>query len=201
MVTLDDVNRYCGGALALARNDPRGFEQLDLSADGFWRSFAAMIYAAPALLVSWVNYRADYLEAAGSPAAAGLGFMTRLALIDLINWVLPLIVVGIVSVPLGMSRHFGRWVIATNWLSLPVSYLLALPVAIVLVAPGLEPVSLFASLALFAIAMVAFYRTTRLSFDGDVAAALAITVGLVVLSLATTGILQAAFGIAPHPHR
>lgn len=199
MVTPGEVERYVAGALQLARNDPRGFARLDLSADGFWRSFAAILYAVPAFIVSWVNYRHGYVLAAGTEATTGLGFYTRLALIDIANWLVPLLIVGFVAAPLGLSANFGRWVIATNWLSLPIAYMMAFPVALALLAPGWAAFALIASLMLFALAIAAFFRVTRLAFDGDLPVAIAITAGMVMLSLSMTAMLQSAFGIGIEP--
>ena len=195
MVGPGEVRTYVIGAWMLARNDARGFSRLDLTADGFWRSFAAILYALPAFLVSWVNYRDAYVEAAGPVARTGLGFFLRLALIDILNWLVPILVVALIAAPLGLAANFGRWVIASNWLSLPVAYVTAIPLFLTLAIPGFAPVGAIVSLVFFALVVAAFFRVTRLSFDGDATVALAITIGLVVLSLVITGMLQVGLGL------
>ena len=199
MVSGGEVQRYLSGVFMLARNDQRGFNYLDLTADGFWRSFTAILYAVPAFALSWLNYRTSYIAAAGDSAATGLGFFLRLAMIDVLNWIVPVIIVALVAAPLGLTAHFGRWVIATNWLSLPFAYLMAIPVALMLLMPGAEPIAVITSLAFFGIAIAIFFRVTRIAFDNDMPVAIGITVGLVVLSFTMTGMLHAAFGLALEP--
>ena len=89
MPGLEEVEAYVHGIFLLARNRAEGFKWLDISADGFWRSFWSIAYAVPALAVSWASYRALFLQAAGSGGAAGPGFVLRLALIDVATWVAP----------------------------------------------------------------------------------------------------------------
>jgi hypothetical protein len=199
MVSPAELRIYLRGVAMLARNDTRGFSWLDLSADGFWRSFGAILYALPAFVISWLNYRTAFLEDAGQTRELGFGFFLSLAIIDLVNWLLPILIVGLVAVPLGISSNFGRWVIATNWLSLPITYLMAIPVALSLVMPGFEPIAIILSLVFFGFAVALFFRVTRLAFDNDVQVAIAITVGLVIISFAMTGALQGALGIGLEP--
>ena len=199
MVGTIEVGRYLTGIVMLARGDRRGFSYLDLTADGFWRSFTAILYAVPAFLLSWISYRNGYVAAAGEAAATGPGFFLRLALIDVLNWLVPVVIVGLVAAPLGISANFGRWVIATNWLSLPIAYLMAIPVALILLVPGSEPIAIPISLVFFGFAVAVFFRVTRLSLENDLPVAIGITVGLVLLSFAMTGMLQAAFGLAFEP--
>lgn len=201
MVSLTEVRVYVAGVTMLARNDRDGFSLLDLSADGFWRSFAAIVYAVPAFAVSWLGYRAAFLRETGSAGDLGTGFFVSLAMIDLINWILPILIVGLISAPLGISRNFGRWVIATNWLSLPIAYLMSVPVALTLMVAGLETIGLLFSLAFFAVAIALFFRITRLCFDNDVSIAVAITIGLVILTFTMTSVLQGTFGVALEPAR
>ncbi|WP_099865795.1 hypothetical protein [Pararhizobium haloflavum] len=199
MTTSSDIGRYLSGVERLTRNDAKGFHRLDLTADGFWTSFAAIPYALPAFAVSWMHYRGAYAAAAGDAALTGLGFYVRLALIDIVNWLAPILIVAFVAAPLGLSANFARWVIATNWLSLPVAYVMAVPVALMMIAPSLETIAVIMSLVFFVLVIAVFFRVTRLAFDNDVPVALAITVGLVVLSFAMTGMLQAAFGLSFEP--
>ena len=57
-----------------------GLRLLDLSADGFWNSFFAIVVAAPALIVGWVGIANEI----GDPDAfAGrFGMLMRLATVD-----------------------------------------------------------------------------------------------------------------------
>lgn len=52
MPSLSDVQTYLAGVFLLVRNRSEGFGRLDITADGFWNSFWAIVYALPALAVS-----------------------------------------------------------------------------------------------------------------------------------------------------
>lgn len=48
MLSYAEIARSLQGAWLLAKGDPRGLDLFDLSLEGFWRSFAAALLAAPA---------------------------------------------------------------------------------------------------------------------------------------------------------
>lgn len=195
MVRPGEVQRYMVGLRRLVAGDQGGFSDLDITADGFWRSFAAIPYALPAFLVSWTQYRLSYIQSAEGEFHSGLGFYLTVAFVDLMIWLIPIVVVAMIAAPLGLSAFYARWVIATNWLSVPLAYIMALPVALMLLVPSLEPVAIALSLAAFALALVAYYRVSRLALGGERAVAVAITISLVVLSFAMTGVLENLIGL------
>ncbi|TPW28657.1 hypothetical protein [Pararhizobium mangrovi] len=195
MPTLYDVEAYLNGVLLLARKRTDGFAWLDLSADGFWRSFWSILYALPALSVSWASYRNAYL-AHVEGADAGAGFVLRLAFIDVATWVLPLVVIGLIARPIGVERHFPRFVVATNWLGTLSAYALALPSVLRMVLPGGDDLVLLASIAVFFLVVFLLFRITRLSFDGDASSATFVTIVSIVVSLALSGLMQRILGVA-----
>ena len=196
MPGLEEVDAYVHGILLLARNRAEGFKWLDISADGFWRSFWSIAYAVPALAVSWASYRALYLQAAGSGGAAGPGFVLRLALIDVVTWIAPLVLIAVVAKPLGIQRSFGRFVIATNWLGAVTAYALALPSLLRMAFGDGSMVVTFASVAVFVVTILLLYRVSRLAFDGDGMTAAVVTIGTIIFSIILTGFLQQALEVA-----
>lgn len=196
MPGLEDVEAYVEGIILLARNRSEGFKWLDLSADGFWRSFAAILYAVPALAVSWASYRRLFLRAADAGETAGVGFVLKLAAIDVVTWVAPLVVIGLAAKALGIQKHFGRFVIATNWLGAVTAYALAVPSVLRLFLDDTSIVITLFSLAIFIATVLLLYRVTRLSFDGDGMTAAIVTIGTIIFSIMLTGLLQQLFGVA-----
>ena len=55
MLTADETQASLIGAWRLMLGKVDGLRLLDLSADGFWNSFFAIVIAAPALIVGWVG--------------------------------------------------------------------------------------------------------------------------------------------------
>lgn len=196
MPGLEEVEAYVHGIFLLARNRAEGFKWLDISADGFWRSFWSIAYAVPALAVSWASYRALFLHAAGSGGSAGAGFVLRLALIDVVTWIAPLVAVGVAAKPLGIRHSFGRFVIATNWLGTVTAYALALPSLLRMAFGDTSLVVATASVAVFVVTILLLYRVTRLAFDGDGMTAAIVTIGTIIFSIMLTGFLQQALGVA-----
>jgi hypothetical protein len=195
MVTGGEVQNALTGIGLLARNRKEGFNWLDLSADGFWTSFMAIPMVIPAFAVTWASYRIAYLAQPGDQTA-GPAFFAALAATDLINWLLPIVILAALSRPLGIRQGFVRWVVATNWLNVPVAYAMAIPTALGLMLPGLGGAELIAQLAVFVLAVVAFFRITRLSLGTDIAITIALVAMLLVLSIMTTETLNRAFGVA-----
>lgn len=195
MVGPAEMRQYVAGALMLLRNDRRGFSLLDVTADGFWRSFAAMVYALPAFAVSWMHYRAVFIEETGR-ADLGIGFLLRLALIDLAAWVLPIIFVALVAPALGVADRFARWTVATNWLTVPLTYVLVVPLVLSSLATGFETVAGLLLLVLFGLALAVLYRVSKLCFDGSVRAAVVVTAGILLTVFIALGILEPALGVA-----
>ena len=126
----------------LIRGDAAGLALLDLSIDGFWRSFRiALVLAICDSIDGWVG---QSYAAAGSPVAAadrlllvGLSAFASLA----VFCVFP-VAVGLLSRPMGIAARYAPYVIARNWLmlflSLPVYVLNALSYTNVLPVEVLE---------------------------------------------------------------
>src|SRR5262245_64178864 len=89
MPAAEDIQRYLTGAWRLMMGKPDGLRLLDISADGFWNSFFAIVIALPALAASWIAVANDFGQAADI-APSRLSILLRLALVDLGAWVLPL---------------------------------------------------------------------------------------------------------------
>jgi F0F1-type ATP synthase membrane subunit a len=86
----------------------------DLSADGFWTSFFAIVVALPPLVVGWVAV-ADQLTM--FPQGVGSRFATvlRLAIVDIAAWVVPIAMLAAVSPYAGIQKRFVHYVVAANW--------------------------------------------------------------------------------------
>lgn len=196
MPSLEDVEGCLRGVALLARNRPEGLKQFDVSVEGFWASFWAIAYSVPAMALTWASYRLAWLQNAGEHAGAGAGFIGCLALTDVLTWIVPLVLLALAARPLGIARHFVRYVIVTNWLGLATSYAMAVPSLLRLLVPQAMALAALLSILIFVGTIVVLYRATRLAFDGDSGNAGAVTAGMVVVSLMLTGSLQQVFGIA-----
>ncbi len=170
-----------------------GLRLLDLSVDGFWNSFFAIVVALPAMIVSWVGIANEI----GDPDAfAGrAGMVVQLAAIDIGTWVLPLVGLALIAPRVGIGGRFVHYVVASNWASAIVAWLM-LPSALArLVIPAANQAIGLLSLALFIVTMVLTWRMTNAAIGRGAAVGTAVFVGMFVASLIVLFALQALLGV------
>lgn len=194
LVTADETQASLTGAWRLMLGKADGVRLLDLSADGFWNSFYAMIVAVPALMVGWVGIANEV----GDPDAfAGrLAMLVKLAMVDLGAWVLPLVALALVAPHAGIGGRFVAYVVASNWASAIIAWLM-LPSALVrLFLPATDATAGFVSLFCFLLSMVLTWRMTTAVIGKGAATGTAVFAGMFVGSLLVLFGLQALLGIA-----
>lgn len=191
----DDIHRYLAGVWRMMTGRPDGLGMLDLSVDGFWNSFSAIIIALPVMLASWVPAAN---EACGPDAAFALrlAYVGRLAAVDFATWVIPLAVFAVAARPAGLADRFIPYVVAANWGSALLVWL-TLPVVVLgLFWPaGSGPADLVALLTVMA-TLVLSWRLTNVSLGRGPAVASGVFFGLFGVSLAVLLSLQALLGVS-----
>ncbi|RWM98156.1 MAG: transporter [Mesorhizobium sp.] len=192
MLSTDETFASLAGAWRLMLGRADGLRMLDLSADGFWNSFFAIVVAAPALIVGWVGIANEI----GDPNAfAGrLGMLLRLATVDIGSWVLPLVALALVAPRAGIGGRFVHYVVASNWASAIIAWLMLPSALLRLFLPSTDEVSGLVSLLLFALSMVLTWRMTNATIGKGAAAGTAVFVGMFVASLLVLFGLQALLG-------
>ncbi|CAH2409005.1 transporter [Mesorhizobium escarrei] len=193
MLSSDETYASLNGAWRLMLGKADGLRQLDLSADGFWNSFFAIVVAAPALIVGWVGVANEI----GDPNAfAGrFSMLIRLATVDIGVWVLPLVGLALVAPRAGIGGRFVHYVVASNWASAIIAWIM-LPAALIrLFLPSTNEFAALASLLLFALSMTLTWRMTNLAIGRGAAVGSAVFAGMFVASLVVLFVLQALLGI------
>ncbi|MEQ9519371.1 MAG: hypothetical protein RLN89_08015 [Parvibaculum sp.] len=115
------------GAVKVAQRDQTALNHFDLSADGFWRSFTAILYALPFYFIfitaSWrMGQEADVTLASSLTTYATSELLTYGVM-----WVLyPLAIAGITRAT-NLTQSFAPYVIVYNWSSLLIAALMVLP--------------------------------------------------------------------------
>ncbi|EHK59098.1 hypothetical protein [Allomesorhizobium alhagi] len=193
MPSAAEIQRYLTGAWRLMTGKPDGLLLLDLSADGFWNSFFAIVIALPALFVSWIGVAN---EIADEPLAGGrLSILLRLAAIDLSAWILPLVALAVAAPLAGIGARFVHYVVASNWGSALIIWLM-LPAALLrLISPSSSDLAALLSIGLFGLSMVLTWRLTNVVIGRGPAIGTAVFAGMFIASLAVLFLLQAALGI------
>ena len=197
MPQIDEVGVYIKGVWLLIRGDRSGFDWLDISAGGLWRSFAAFLWCLPAMAVGWAAWRLFYLGQMPTGTEAGLAFILKLALVDVLIWIAPLLLITVLARPLGFDDMLAPVVITTNWLSVPMVYAMAVPLALRLLLPGSEGLSYLLSFILLVVNFTAIFRLVRTIAGEQLLLACAISALLILLPLMLSDVLPTWFGLMP----
>lgn len=191
----DEIQQYLTGAWRMMLGRPDGLRLLDLSADGFWNSFFAIVVALPAMVVGWVGL-ANELSLLPADLGGRFSIFARLAMIDLSSWILPLAVLALVAPRVGLADRFVHIVVAGNWSSALIAWIMLPPSLLNLFWPGARDAADLVSLALFVASMVLSWRMTNVAIGRGPAVASAVFAGMFFLSLLVFFVLQGALGLA-----
>ena len=193
MLSVDETSSSLTGAWRLMLGKADGLRLLDLSADGFWNSFFAIVIAAPAMIVGWVGTANEI----GDPNAfAGrLGMLIRLATVDLGSWLLPLVALALVASRAGIGDRLVHYVVASNWASAITAWMLLPSALIRLFLPPGNPVAELVWLVLVVLSLVLTWRMTNAAIGKGAAVGSAVFAGMLVVSLAVLFGLVALLGI------
>ncbi|MDG4897045.1 MULTISPECIES: transporter [unclassified Mesorhizobium] len=193
MLSADETYASLAGAWRLMFGKADGLRLLDLSADGFWNSFFAIIVAAPALIVGWVGIANEISD---PDAFAGrFSMLIRLAAVDIGSWVLPLVALALIAPRAGIGGRFVHYVVASNWASAIIAWLMLPSALLRLFLPSTSEISSLVSLFLFALSALLTWRMTNASIGKGAAVGTAVFVGMFVASLLVLFGLQALLGI------
>ncbi|MEN6542383.1 hypothetical protein [Parvibaculum sp.] len=152
----NDIARHLTGAWRIARRDPEAAKYFDLSAAGFFRSFAALALALPLILVASA---ALWRMGQTIDAIADLDF-TSFATVQMggeaLNWIVYLTVMAAVARHLELGASYSAYVITFNWGVLMTSGLMLLPLGLFLIGIIGDEFAVMLTLPVFLLA--AWYR-------------------------------------------
>jgi hypothetical protein len=194
MPPAEDIQRHLLGAWRMMTGKRDAVRMLDLSVDGFWNSFFAILIALPVLLVGWVPL-ANELAVPEARFVGRVLLVLRLAVVDIGSWVLPIAALAAISGYFGIRDRFVAYVVATNWGSALFAWFL-LPASLLrLVAPGLGEAATALSLGIFLASMVLLWRLTDAAIDKGPGVATGVFAGMFMASVLTLFALQDLLGI------
>ena len=191
MLDLSYIARNVRGGLMVMLGRREGLDLLDISADGFWRSFQAIIFALPPLALSWFAY-ADYLGCTGSRLFA-VAFQA--GLVDMAAWFVPLIALAYAAKYLGFRDRYAHYVVASNWASALLPYLLLPPIVVEWLAPQAKDMASSLSLAMFVVSLVFVYRMTQVALNRPLSLTIGVFIAMLLFSLFVIAVAQKALGL------
>jgi len=195
MPSSESIQLYLIGAWRMMMGKADGLRLLDLSVDGFWNSFFAIVVALPPLMVGWVGV-ANEFSMISADFGSRFSIALRFAVIDLAVWILPIVVLAAVVSRVGLADRFVHVVVASNWASALFIWLtVPVPLAGLIWPLGPETrVSL--SLVLLVLNLFVSWRVTNVAVAKGAATTTAIVTAMFVLSLLVQALLMAAFGLS-----
>jgi hypothetical protein len=126
----DDVTRSLAASWRLLRADAQALPDLDLSRDGFWRSYLALVLVVPSMIPALAAER----TLAGLSNSGGLfdapGLLAAVVTAELLAILaVPALLIALAPTLLSSSRFTG-FIIAWNWAGIVSAGLMAVPAAV-----------------------------------------------------------------------
>ena len=180
-MTAADFRAGIEAAVALLLGRPGALGRFDVSLDGFWRSFAAVLLVLPSFAISlmavWRGQMAQLPpDAVDVP---WLGFVAERVVALGFAWVALPLVLALIAGRLGLSGRYVPFIVARNWAEPVVAALYAVPA--LFYAAGLidEQLAALVSLPVLLVAMHYLFRIARQALGVPISLA----IGVVVLDL------------------
>ena len=191
----DEIARSLTGAWRVFLDKPDAQRFFDLSVNGFWRSFRAIVLMLPAYgLAAAGEYQA--LVAAPNPDFSDAGFVLAKMLAAGLDWITFPILLALVAEPLGITRSYTAFIIARNWGAVLASAPFALIDLLYLFGIFSQDVTNIASL----IFLIVQLRYNYLIASRALGVGIGLAVGIVVADFAVSVMIMATVsGIAGLP--
>ncbi|KQT53891.1 MULTISPECIES: hypothetical protein [unclassified Aureimonas] len=191
---LSEVLGYFRGAALLMAGRAEGLKRLDLSADGFWTSFTAILVAAPPVALSWIEFETAEQQSGMASSAGPLTVYLAHALADVVAWVLPVVVLMLLAKPLGLRRKIVPLVVATNWGGALLAWALT-PYYILIFLIGNNDASAMLGLAATIATIILTARLASTAIGRDLSIAAGVVVLMIVSTLVSYGAVMDLTGV------
>lgn len=197
MPTLKEVEFYLTGLWLLFKQNPRGFSYLDFSDRGAMRSFWAVVFVLPMTALSFIWWRGLYLETLPEGVDVGPLFFFRLGLVEVANWIVPLVLVGLLAWLAGIGSKFQSIVVVSNWLAVPVSYGYGIILLMMMLVPSLTAVAVLLSYGLALTLIITLFRILRMLLGDHRLTIATVTMVLIVPAMILSEMLERYLDVYP----
>ncbi|WP_312222194.1 hypothetical protein [Rhizobium rhizoryzae] len=197
MPSFSEVKLYVLGLWLLVKGDRAGLALVDFTDRGMMRSFWAIVWCIPAIGFSWIWWRLAFLETMPPGFRLGGIFFFRMALLEASNWLVPLVLAGLMALTMGLARQFPAIVFTANWLSVPFSYLYGLLSILLVLMPGLTGLIALIWLGAIVALVVCLSRIFRMIIGPQTLTVATLTMVLIVPSLLLSDVLERFLGVYP----
>jgi hypothetical protein len=174
------VLRNLRGVWQLMQGRRAGFDLMDVSSDGVWRSFQAVLVALPALWVTWISALRDI---APNTALTPTSIMLRLAFADAVAWLLPIALFALIARPAKLTHRAAHFVVTNNWSSVIFIAATALTAPFDVLGPDFDSLAALASALVLVISLVMYFRMLHVTLDAPYEVSIPICALLIFASL------------------
>lgn len=149
------------GAWDVMNGRVEGLRKLDITIDGFWRSFGAVVLILPVAVIAMASERVALSAMGHEGAALTGGYMVLRFIAVIVDWLAFPAILALFARPMGIATHFVPYIVARNWAAVLIAGLFAIPHFFH--ALGVLPTGMlsFILLGLFAIAVWFSYIVVR----------------------------------------
>ncbi|NTF30591.1 hypothetical protein G6L88_00680 [Rhizobium skierniewicense] len=197
MPSYSEITLYVRGLWLLLLGDPAGGRLLDLTDRGMTRSFYAALWCLPSMALSWYWWHEAYVSVLPEGIGTGAIFFVRLAMVEAICWMAPLILIGFLLMAFGARQKFPALVVVANWLSLPFSYAYATLILIALLAPSLQGLIAILWFSLLLTLVFCFSRIVKFFVREQPLLVAALVMTLLIPGMILSELLQRFLGVYP----
>lgn len=163
-LAVDDVLRSLRGSWRLMTQGAEAIKELDLSRDGFWRSFAALVLTLPALIAILAAERQMVgLSNVGNMFDSPLLIARILGAECLAVVAMPALLLGLAP-SLAHSPRLTSFVIAWNWSGIVSASLMAVPATVFAIGWSQPGLAIAQAIAFAAIVLRLRYCVARAAF-------------------------------------
>jgi len=159
-----NIARQLSGAWKVMNGRVEGLQELDLTLDGFWSSFAAVFLIVPFTLIALISEEIALSNGAGGEAVALTSGFVAVRFFGLgLDWLAFPILFAFLARPLGVSTHYVPFIVARNWSAVLIAGIFAVPHALHAVGFVPLPVLSFLLFAFFIVALRFAYLVARVA--------------------------------------
>ena len=170
------------GAWQVMLGRSQGLNRLDTSLDGFWRSFAAIVFLIPFTSMSLLSQDL-YNRNCGIPARLTGGSFGIYGIALVVDWVAFPLIFAVFARVFGFGARYVPFIVSRNWASVILTALAAIVDLLHLGGVLPSPVLPIAGLIVTAIAIYVSYKVTRTALAVPVVTAVPIVVLDILVSL------------------
>jgi hypothetical protein len=186
------VLRNLHGVWQTMQGRRQGLEAMDVSSDGVWRSFQAVLVSLPALWVTWISALRDI---APNSTLTPVSIMLRLAFADAVAWLLPIALFALIARPAKLTHRAAQFIVTNNWGSAIFIAITALTVPFDLLGSDFEGLATSVSALALLVSLVMYFRMLHLTLDAPYEVSIPVYALMILASLFGIYALYGALGL------